>query len=60
MIWIDASGKGIDCNYAGAALIVNNYITGGAGADAIEHAGGAGYTTYNHTNIAGAAAEETA
>ena len=60
MIWIDAAGKGIDINANTPALLVNNFITGGAGADAIEHAGGATYTTYNHTNIAGSAAEETA
>jgi len=59
-IWIDASGKGIDCNYAGAAMMVGNLIAGGTGADAIEHAGGAGYTLFNQTNIAGSAAQETA
>jgi hypothetical protein len=60
MIWIDAAGKGIDCNYTGAALMVGNLITGGAGADAIEHSGGSTYTTFNQTNIAGTAAQETA
>jgi len=61
-IYIDAAGIGVDINDPNAkgAIVVNNYIVGGAAADAIEHSGGAGLTLYNHTNIAGAAAEETA
>ena len=58
-IWIDAAGKGIDDNNGGM-LISDNTIVGGAGADAIETAGGAGMTTNNWVNIAGTSARETA
>lgn len=59
MIVMDASGKGIDDNNGGMRC-VGNFIMTGASGDAIEHAGGAAFTTFNQVNVNGTAAQETA
>jgi len=58
-IKVAGTGKGIDDNNGNLYCVENDIVVVGAG-DAIEHAGGAGFTLRNHTLVNGSYALETA
>lgn len=58
-IKVAGTGKGIDDNNGNSYCVENDIVIVGAG-DAIEHAGGAGFTCRNHTLVNGSYALETA